>query len=336
MDEVILPNGRATSRIGYGCGSLRGGGESAASRALVSAALDAGIRHFDLAPSYGLGLAEDIAGQALADLHGDVTITTKAGIGRPGVPGLLTGIRTVAKPVIGRFPGVWGAAASRVRMAASSRGRFGAGFIRASLAQSLKRLRRDRVDILLMHEMRACDISDELVSVLNELRQGGAVGALGCGGDREEGRLIAAQCPQLGQVRQFQWCVFDAPIEDDPAGFCITHGAVSAGRHLMAALVEKHPELAMAWSTQLDADVGNPRELADLLIAAAVGANQRGIVVVASLNPRHIRRAAEVARDPALLAKGARLSSLVRHRLSVSAGATAQLGGTVLESGGEP
>jgi hypothetical protein len=311
VDSVILPNGRIASRIGFGCGSLRGGGESAASRALVVAALDAGIRHFDLAPSYGLGMAEDIVGQVLVPLRREVTITTKVGIARPRFPGLLTGVRRIAKPALARFPALWNAVASNVRTAASPRDRFEPDFVRASVAESLRHLGADTADILLMHEMVGNDVTPDLLSALDDLTRRGSVNLLGLGGDRGEGMRIAKSCPALGQVMQFRWNVFEPSLVSRTGSLFITHGAIRPALDRMMRLTQALPELAIAWSARLDADLADWREICDLLLAAALAENAHGIVLVASQNPSHIRRVAEVAADRHLIAKGARFRDLV-------------------------
>ena len=49
-------------------------------RAAVDAAWDGGMRYFDTAPHYGLGLSERRLGEALRDRpHGEFTVSTKVG-----------------------------------------------------------------------------------------------------------------------------------------------------------------------------------------------------------------------------------------------------------------
>ena len=50
--------GVVTSAIGFGCAGLFRIPHRKARKAMLDAAYDAGIRHFDTAPMYGLGLAE--------------------------------------------------------------------------------------------------------------------------------------------------------------------------------------------------------------------------------------------------------------------------------------
>ena len=73
--------GFQASRIALGCGRLTAGAGLKRSEAIIKAALEGGITHFDVAPSYGLGSAEDAVGILLGNTA--VTITTKVGIPRP-------------------------------------------------------------------------------------------------------------------------------------------------------------------------------------------------------------------------------------------------------------
>ena len=70
------------SRIGFGCARIYGGSELKNSARVIEAALAAGIRHFDTAPSYGEGKSEEVLGRILANVP-EITISTKIGISRP-------------------------------------------------------------------------------------------------------------------------------------------------------------------------------------------------------------------------------------------------------------
>src|SRR5437016_2448623 len=76
----ITGTGIRTSVLGYGTAhfglSL---GETDRQR-LLAAALDAGIAHFDTAPLYGDGTAEESLGRFLAKRRDEVSVTTKVGL----------------------------------------------------------------------------------------------------------------------------------------------------------------------------------------------------------------------------------------------------------------
>ena len=83
MNQIdFLPIGRKVSQIGLGCGRLVGRSTLIQSARIVETALDLGIRYFDVAPSYGMGTAEEVLGHVTGDSK-EVVIATKVGIPRP-------------------------------------------------------------------------------------------------------------------------------------------------------------------------------------------------------------------------------------------------------------
>ena len=67
------------SAVGLGCNNFGWHIDEAASQAVVDAALDAGVTHFDTAELYGEGASESFLGRALGSRRGDVVVATKFG-----------------------------------------------------------------------------------------------------------------------------------------------------------------------------------------------------------------------------------------------------------------
>ena len=137
-------------------------------RAAVDAAWDGGIRTFDTAPHYGLGLSERRLGAALRHRPRDeYVICTKVG-------------RLLERPArdAGRDTEGFAVPASHVR-----RFDFSANGVRRSLAASLDRLGLDRVDIALVHDPdnHGEQALREAYPALAKLRAEGTVGAIGVG-----------------------------------------------------------------------------------------------------------------------------------------------------------
>ncbi|MBD0841320.1 aldo/keto reductase [Streptomyces sp. TRM68416] len=163
---------RAT-RLALGCaalGNLYRPVDDETAAATVDAAWDAGIRTFDTAPHYGLGLSERRLGAALRGRPRDTyTVSTK--VGRLLVPydgggagdDLAHGF---AVPATHRR--VWD---------------FSGDGVRRSLEASLERLGLDRVDIVLLHDPddHAEQALREGYPALERLRGEGVVGAIGVG-----------------------------------------------------------------------------------------------------------------------------------------------------------
>lgn len=169
-------------RLGFGAaaiGNLYRAIPDADARAVVEAAWDAGLRYFDTAPHYGFGLSEKRLGAALADLdpQGQAILSTKVGRRLDPAPD--------ADP-------------SQQRQGFVSPEPYESVFdysydaVMRSYDASRQRLRRDRIDILYVHdigrfahgdahEARMRELMDGGFRALTELRAAGVVGAIGLG-----------------------------------------------------------------------------------------------------------------------------------------------------------
>jgi D-threo-aldose 1-dehydrogenase len=144
-----------------------------AARAAVDAAWDCGIRTFDTAPHYGLGLSERRLGDALRHRSRDeYVISTK--VGRL--------LRAAGPSHAGDSEGF------AVQAGLAREFDFSADGVRRSLEASLDRLGMDRVDIVLIHDPD--DHGDqafrEAYPALEKLRAEGCVRAIGAGMNQAE------------------------------------------------------------------------------------------------------------------------------------------------------
>jgi D-threo-aldose 1-dehydrogenase len=138
-----------------------------AAAATLQAAWDAGIRAFDTAPHYGVGLSERRIGDFLSGRpRAEFVVCTK--VGRRLVP---------AAGLVDGADGFYGTPAlSRIRDYSAD------GALR-SLEDSLRRLRLDRVDVALIHDPddHLAEALDGAYPALARLREDGTVGAIGVG-----------------------------------------------------------------------------------------------------------------------------------------------------------
>ncbi|MGW0601190.1 aldo/keto reductase [Streptomyces sp. NPDC002776] len=164
------------TRLGFGAGALGNlytpiSDEQAYEA--VGAAWDRGIRYFDTAPHYGLGLSERRLGAALRERpREEYTISTK--VGRRLQPSDGDGddlAHGFAVPAAHRR--VWD---------------FTADGIRRTLDSSLERLGLDRVDLVYLHDPddHAEEAFREGYPALEKLRSEGVVGAIGVGMNQAE------------------------------------------------------------------------------------------------------------------------------------------------------
>ena len=134
----------------------------------VAASWDAGIRYFDTAPHYGLGLSEQRLGRALRHYpRDDFVVSTK--VGR-----LLEPVGSTDDP----DPEGFAVPATHRRVRDYSRD----GVLR-SIEASLERLGLDRIDLVLIHDPDdyAREALDEAAPTLSQLRSEGVIGGYGAG-----------------------------------------------------------------------------------------------------------------------------------------------------------
>ncbi|MCF1594663.1 aldo/keto reductase [Streptomyces muensis] len=140
----------------------------------VDAAWEAGIRYFDTAPHYGLGLSERRLGAALRERpRGEYTISTKVGRRLEPVTDATGDDLANGFAVPATHRRVWD---------------FSADGVRRGLEESLERLGLDRVDVVYLHDPddHAEQAFREGYPALEQLRSEGVVGAIGAGMNQAE------------------------------------------------------------------------------------------------------------------------------------------------------
>ncbi|MDX2683466.1 aldo/keto reductase [Streptomyces soliscabiei] len=140
----------------------------------VTAAWRRGVRYFDTAPHYGLGLSERRLGAALRDFpRAQYTVSTKVG----------RRLEPVDPPVGDDLANGFAVPATHRRV-----WDFSADGVRRSLEASLERLGLDRVDIVYLHDPddHAEQAFREGYPALEKLRSEGVVGAIGAGMNQAE------------------------------------------------------------------------------------------------------------------------------------------------------
>jgi aryl-alcohol dehydrogenase-like predicted oxidoreductase len=173
--------------VGLGCNNFGGRIDEEASRAVIDAALDAGVTFFDTADVYGnRGGSEEIIGRALEGRRDRVVLATKFGhdVGLGDEP------------------------------------RGSAGYIRIAVEASLRRLRTDRIDLYQYHRPDGVTPLEETLGALEELVQEGKVRAIGSSNFTaamvEEARGIAAArelTPFATEQSQYSWLRREAEDE---------------------------------------------------------------------------------------------------------------------------
>jgi len=135
-------DGPVVSVVGLGTNNFGGRCDYEQSRAVIDAALDAGITLLDTADIYGQGTSEDYIGRALEGRRDRVLIATKFGKAMDERPSDRRGSRE---------------------------------YVRGAVESSLRRLRTDVIDVYQMHEPDEGTPIEETLAALDELVQEGKV-----------------------------------------------------------------------------------------------------------------------------------------------------------------
>lgn len=152
MRYMSLGNsGLVVSAVGLGCNNFGGRLDLAGTRAVVDAAMDAGITLLDTADTYGSGGgSEELLGEVLAGRRDQVVLATKFG-------------HQAADMGYGPAAGAKG----------------GRSYIRRAVEQSLRRLRTDHIDLYQIHTPDPRTPIAETLAVLNEVVAEGKVRYIG-------------------------------------------------------------------------------------------------------------------------------------------------------------
>jgi D-threo-aldose 1-dehydrogenase len=202
--------------------------------AVLVAAWEGGIRSFDTAPHYGLGLSERRLGAFLATKpREDYVVSTKVGrLLRPSpeTADRLDDANQFAVPASLRR--VWD---------------FSADGIRASLEESLERLGLSDVDVLYLHDPDEHDLAADLstgVPTLAGLREEGLVAAVGIGSKSIEALLAAVRTEALDLAMVAgRYTLLEQPALDEviPACRAAAVGVVAAAVFNSGLLSTRHP-----------------------------------------------------------------------------------------------
>jgi aryl-alcohol dehydrogenase-like predicted oxidoreductase len=146
--RALGESGLRVSVVGLGCNNFGRRIDLEQTRAVVRAALDAGITLFDTADIYGE--SEDFLGEVLGPERADIVLATKFGMDMGG-----------------KLGPDWGARGSR-------------RYIRKAVESSLRRLRTDWIDLYQFHVPDPSTPIEETLAALHELVDEGKVRYVGC------------------------------------------------------------------------------------------------------------------------------------------------------------
>jgi D-threo-aldose 1-dehydrogenase len=300
--------GLVTSGLGFGCAGLYG--EPSATRRLqiLDAAHASGIRHFDTAPMYGLGLAERELGRFARGRREQIVIATKFGITATGPARAFAPAQGPVRHLFSALP----ALRQRARATAAAPG-VGLGSLiyresgydgpaaRASLERSLRDLGTDHVDLLFLHDPQPGSArGEDVCAYLEQARDRGLIKAWGIAGEPEPTDRVLQELPVKPAVLQLR----DDPLASTEDGRWhgsaparITFGVLGYAIPRIVEHVRADLERRRRWMERVGRDCGDPEVVAALLLARAVRQNADGVVLFSTTRVAHVRSATEAIAD---------------------------------------
>lgn len=280
MTPQILPEG--TLALGLGCsrlGSLNGASGKEA-RAILHLAVEQGIRFFDTANIYAQGDSERYLGEILA-ARSDCVICSKGGK-----------YLTIRKKIFVPLKGVLRSFASRSEDMRSTVARvrsrpmptrWDSGFLTRELEASLKRLRRERIDIYMLHSPAATVLErGDAVEALEAARLAGKIGCVGASVDDPEAARAALADPRV-------W-VLQLPLHaGDTAYDAVLAEAASRGVAIVAREILGGQQ---AISGTLDV-----ASSAEARVRSVIGRPDIAVTLIGTTKAAHLRQAVAAARS---------------------------------------
>ena len=166
------------SRIIFGCGRLTGGASEREAVSIVQTCVDYGIRHFDTAPSYGLGTAEAVIGKTVAD-RSDIFIIAKVGSARDPVGYLKSYLRRLKRSFGPQEPKSLEGWTPATIEDISLTSVFSQKRMANSVTLSQQALRRDSFDFLLLHEAYTENMTPSVNNLLRRFQDVGIAKNIG-------------------------------------------------------------------------------------------------------------------------------------------------------------
>ncbi|MEL6999097.1 MAG: aldo/keto reductase [Pseudomonadota bacterium] len=278
----------SASRLGLGSASLGSRVSLRQGKRVIEQAIDNGINWFDTAPAYGDGQAESALGEVLARTPRDsYVICTKVGIA-PRQMGLAKRtLKPIARKILSGLPSM------RAKLARSNPVRketITPDLITRSLQSSLRALRTDYVDLLLLHDptedlLADADAREAVLTALQSARKSGHVRFIGATGHADRLQPHAADLKSLHHLQ----CAVSLHGNDLPRAQS-SFALYSVGR--LAAQIQDgmatSRDLATAIRDHADAasDQDAARRLA--LDYALLEADGKGPVIMSMLSGNHL------------------------------------------------
>jgi D-threo-aldose 1-dehydrogenase len=270
--------------LGFGCAELFREPSRAGRLTLLEAAYDAGVRYFDVAPMYGLGLVEREVGAFAHGRRDDLVLATKFGISPTRVARRLAPAQAHLQRMSAARRSDGDPRSGTVGRLLYRTSEYGPETARRSLERSLHALQTDRIDLFFLHDPpEGAAVSDDVRSYLDSAQTAGLIRAWGVAGQS------ATRYPDVAVI-QARWDPFSPP----PAARAqptIRFGAIGRPLRRILGCLQRDPDRVRHWSDALGVDCSRPETIAGLLLRDALDLVPASPLLFGSTRTAHIRAA---------------------------------------------
>lgn len=303
MRQATLPPAFRTtlppfSAMGFGCAAVMGRVGRADSLRALSTAWDLGINFFDTARSYGYGESEALLGSFLQERRSQAVICTKFGILPSQNAGWKRHVKPLAQAALKLVPSL----RSAVRKQASSQivpASFDTTLLRTSFETSLRELRTDYVDMLLLHAAPAAVLHDDaLMAALQRLVDQGKVRVVGISGMHDVIEQTFLNGPPVLTSAQFaldpgSFSFFPTIEANTARGMLLVanhpFGGADGVRSLTAALNRLRHDTQLAQGLRDKLTLEDPQLMPELVFGCILSGTGIAAVIPGMMKPDHIR-----------------------------------------------
>ncbi|MFG1927765.1 aldo/keto reductase [Cryptosporangium sp. NPDC048952] len=274
-------------RIGLGMATLMREPSHRRRKYLMDLSYDIGIRHYDVAPAYGLGAAETELGQFLDAGHSDVSVATKVGLAPSALARLLAPVQAPLRCALRRSPKLRTLAKRNSPAINRPVPQLDATALRDGVQQSRVRLRGHRINYLFLHELPLAVLTAPVSTAVESLIHSNVVGQFGISGPATVlPPELSAGSPLVSAILTND-SLTHRDLHHQPGIAWFHYGVLGQTlAHAREALEDR--ELR----TTVESVVGEPlrtkEQVARLLIVLAGTARSQATVLVGTTNPGHL------------------------------------------------
>jgi aryl-alcohol dehydrogenase-like predicted oxidoreductase len=281
------------SVLGFGCAALLGRASRKESLTALAAAFDSGITFYDTARSYGYGGSEGLLGEFFEGNRDKVVLCTKFGILPASQGGWKQKIKPLARAVVKAIPALRKAAQQQ---AASQfvGGQFDMATLKSSFETSLRELRTDYVDMLILHAAPESVLAqDDLLEALGRLIEAGKVRMAGISAELPVISRYFADRPKPLTTAQFalNLSLMDFVAEtrrNSDLLLVANHPYGGPGGNASACIDALRQSPTLSQSLREKLAPGDPQVLPEVVLNCILDGTGVTAVIPAMMQPRHI------------------------------------------------